>query len=178
MYVFPQLTSTFKAELKGPAAFFSFYASHMQTQMFWCNGHSLPFSTPCVASHKLPTFCDPVPNGPGRKHLWCTRVVRLFESDVLQPTCQNCWFTITFAEENQFWNGCHTSTNGLLFQQGALLHSYLSSRHPWGLHKACLRSRVFCLSAICGTCINGESAALIWLEVLKEIPLAYHRKKI
>ncbi len=61
--------------------FISFYASHMQTQMFWWSGHSLPFSTPCVASHKRPTFCDPVPNEPGRKRLWCTRVVCLFESD-------------------------------------------------------------------------------------------------
>lgn len=30
-------------------------------------------------------------------------------------TCQNCWLTITFAEDEQFWNGCHTSTNGLYY---------------------------------------------------------------
>lgn len=106
----------------------TFYASYIQKQLFWWIGHSLPFTAPSVASHELPTFFDPVPNGAGRKRLWCTRVVCLFESDVLQPACQNCWFTITFAEEDQFWNGCHTSTNGLLFKHRALLHSYLSSQ--------------------------------------------------
>lgn len=41
---------------------------------------------------------------------------------------QNCWFTNTFAED-QSWNRCHTSTNGLLFKHGALLHICLTSHH-------------------------------------------------
>lgn len=122
--------------------------SRTQTQMFWFGRHSLPFCTPCVASHKRPTFSDPVPNGPRRKRLWCTWVVCLFDSGVLQPTCQNCWFTITFAEEDQFWNRCHTSTNGLLFKHGALLHSYLSSRHPGLLQTRDLRGFFLCRVAL------------------------------
>lgn len=126
-------------------------------------GTPCPFSKPSVASHKLPTFSNPVPNGPGRKHLWCTWVVCLFESGVLQPTCQNCWFTITFAEVDQFWNGCHTSTNGLLFKHGALVHSYLLSSHP-GLHKA-QDLKFLCLPAS-WSAWNQRSAALLWMEVL------------
>lgn len=99
---------------------------------FWWKRHTSPFSVSRVASHEVPTFFNPVPNGPGRKRLWCPWAACLLEFDVLQPTCQNCWFTITFAERNQFWNGCLTSTKSPLFKQIALLHSYLSSRHPWG----------------------------------------------
>lgn len=71
----------------------------------------------------------------GRSAFWCTGVAYLFECNVLQPTCQNCWFTFPFAEEDRFWNGCHTSTKGLLFKHRALLHSYLSSRRS-RLHEA------------------------------------------
>lgn len=88
--------------------------------------------------------------GRGRMQLWCTWRVCLFDSSVLQPTCQNCWFTIAFAEEDHFWHGCHTSTSGVLSKQGALLLGYLSSRHP-GLHKGwegrfsvCLHSKGRC----------------------------------
>lgn len=35
LHVFPQLVSKIKAEFKAPADVISFYASHMQTQMFW-----------------------------------------------------------------------------------------------------------------------------------------------
>lgn len=45
----------------------------------------------------------------------------------------------------------------------------LSLNSSPGLHKTCLRSKVFCLSALCGTCIKRESATLLWLEVLKKI---------
>lgn len=103
----------------------------LQTAMFWWDGHSLPSSVPCGASHTLPTFFDPVPHRAGRKRLWCARLC-LFESVLRRFTaCQNCWFTNTFAE-GQFWKGCHTSTNGLLFKHRALLHTCLSSCHQWG----------------------------------------------
>lgn len=84
--------------------------------------------------------------GRGRMQLWCTRPACLFDSSVLQPTCQNCWFAITFAAEDHFWHGCHTSTGGVPSKQGALLLGYLSSRHP-GLHKG-WEGRSFCLSSL------------------------------
>lgn len=55
-------------------------------------------------------------------------------------SCQNCWFNITFADHEQFWHGCHTSTNGLFF---ALILSFLILVEWRGL-----RSKTFCVLII------------------------------
>lgn len=112
--------------------------------------------------------------GRGRMRLWCTWVVCLFESNVLQPTCQNCSFTITFAEEDHFWHGCHTSTSGLLFKHGALLQSYISSRHP-GLHKDGDRRFSVCLHSEAPAFKEKVLPSFGWGSWRKLcIPLAFH----
>lgn len=50
------------------------------TEMRADGGWPLTFSVLPVASHRLPTFCEPVPNGPRRKRLWCERAAPLIHT--------------------------------------------------------------------------------------------------
>lgn len=79
----------------------------------WCSGSA---GTPCpslcpatfrTSSRHSSTWCQ---MDLGRMQLWCVLLVHLFERDVLQPTCQSCWLTITFAGKDHFWHGCHTNS--------------------------------------------------------------------
>lgn len=139
----------------------------MQTQMFWWCGHSLPFSTPRVASHKLPTFCDPVPNGPGRKRLWCTRcslcvlsstfysrLVKIVDSPSLLQKTTSSEMGVT-----QVPIACYFNTE--------LYYTAISHHVIPEPDKSCSRSEVYLSVWTFGTCIKRESAALLWMEVLK-----------
>lgn len=142
VYVFLKLS-------KDSIGLYSFLSiQHTSKKCFGRVGTPCPSLGPVTlhtSSLHFPTRCQ---MDQGRMRLWCTWVVCPFESEVLQPTCQKCWFTITFVKEDHFWHGCHTSTNGLLFKHGALLHSYSS----WAAQG--LWSRFSFCSPLWGTCIQ------------------------
>lgn len=103
-------------------------------QKHWCSGSA---GTPCPSLRPATFHTSPWHSSTqcqmdlGRMQLWCALLVHLFERDVLQPTCQSCWLTITFAGADHFWHGCHTNVSSLPFKHGALPRGNLSSRHLW-----------------------------------------------
>lgn len=127
--------------------------------MFWSCGHTLPFSGPCDASHKLPTFSDPVPNGPGPDaslmymgslSFW---VFYWFYSQLVSSVDSP-----SLLQRRTTSDMGVTRTNGLLFKHGALLHSYSSwaAQGLWSRASVCLLSEAPAFS----TCLSLQCASI------------------